>query len=118
MDKLFTLIRLGIKYLYRYRKRYVFLLIAMVFGFSLVTFITSVKDGMYENVYYAAQSHYAGDIVAAGYSYYSWRNQRYLNEDEISLILDAVKVTDINPKYTIKRTIRGNNAILFLMVQG
>jgi hypothetical protein len=67
MEKSLAIFKLGIKYLYRYRRRYYFLLAALIFGFMIVTFITSQKDGMYDSVYYSAQSHYAGDIVAMGY---------------------------------------------------
>ncbi|MCL2602501.1 MAG: hypothetical protein FWD91_06775, partial [Treponema sp.] len=64
MEKFFVLVKLGFKYLYRYRRRYSFLMAALVFCFAIVTFITSMKDGMYDNLYHTAQSHYAGDIVA------------------------------------------------------
>ena len=102
MEKLSALFKLGIKYLYRYRKRYGFLLAALVFCFAIVTFITSVKDGMYDNVYYTAQSHYAGDIVAMGC--YADTYRRHMGINEISSILEAAGISGVNPRNTVKRT--------------
>ena len=98
-EKILMLFRLGIKYLYRYRRRYGFLLIALVFCFAVVTFITSTKDGMYDNVYITAQSHYAGDIIAVGYGIY-----KQFHTKEISTILEAVRQAGINPVNTVFRT--------------
>ena len=102
MEKSFALFRLGLKYLSRYRRRYGFLLAALVFCFAIVTLISSAKDGMYDSVYYSAQSHYAGDIVAVGY--YSDSSRRYLGEAEVSAILDAARSAGINPRHTLLRT--------------
>jgi ABC-type lipoprotein release transport system permease subunit len=111
MEKLFALFKLGLKYLYRYRRRYGFLVTALIFGFAIVTFITSIKDGMYENVYYTAQSHYAGDIVAIGYDINTARDYtHHLGQDEISTILNAA--AGINPQYTVLRTIYGAGGIV------
>ena len=103
MEKSFALFKLGIKYLYRCRRRYVFLLAALVFCFAVVTVISSVKDGMYDAVYYSAQSHYAGDIVALGYS--SESGVRFLGETEAAAILDASRISGINPRHTVIRTL-------------
>jgi len=111
MEKITALLKLGIKYLYRYRKRYGFLLAALVFGFAVVTFITSAKDGMYDSVYYSAQSHYAGDIVAAGYD--NQTSIGHLGQDEISTILDAVRESEIAPKYTVLRTLFGERGVVY-----
>jgi len=102
MGKFFALLKLGIKYLYRYRRRYSFLLAALVFCFAIVTLITSLKDGMYDSVYYTAQSHYAGDILTLGF--YSDTTRKYLGQKEISAILDAAEASGINPTKTVKRT--------------
>jgi len=112
MEKLSAFFKLGFKYLYRYRRRYGFLVAALVFCFAIVTFITSSKDRMYDNVYYSAQSHYAGDIVAIGYNE-QIQNTHHLGEDEISVILDAVNMSGINPKYTVLRTLFGNTGIVY-----
>jgi len=113
MEKFFAVFKLGLKYLYRYRRRYGFLMAALIFGFAVVTFITSLKDGMYENVYYSAQSHYAGDVVAVGYDNNVTVNYVHrLGQNEISTILDAVDQVKINPKYTILRTYNGSDGII------
>ena len=111
MEKIFALFKLGIKYLYRSRRRYGFLLAALVFCFAIVTLISSVKDGMYDNVYYSAQSHYAGDIVAIGYN--PENSRRHMGGVEVSAILDAVKETGINPRYTVKRTFGFTNVVYY-----
>jgi len=105
MEKFFAVFKLGLKYLYRYRRRYGFLMVALIFGFAVVTFITSLKDGMYDNVYYTAQSHYAGDIVAIGYDTNTSMNYIYhMGQKEISAILNAADQTGINPQHTVLRT--------------
>jgi len=106
MEKFLAVFKLGLKYLYRYRRRYGFLMAALVFCYAIITVITSVKDGMYDSVYYAAQSHYAGDVIAVGYD----GSYHHLGQDEISAILNAAAgggATDqsgINPRYTVLRT--------------
>jgi len=113
MEKFFAVFKLGLKYLYRYRRRYVFLMAALIFGFAVVTFITSLKDGMYDNVYYSAQSHYAGDIVAIGYDTNTSRDYaHHLGQNEISAILNAADQAGINPQYRILRTVYGNDGII------
>jgi len=112
MEKITALSKLGIKYLYRYKKRYGFLLAALVFGFAVVTYITSSRDGMYDNVYYSAQSHYAGDIVAVGYNH-NYRGINHLNQEEITAILNAAYETRLNPKHTMFRTIYMDRGIVY-----
>ena len=111
MEKITALFKLGIKYLYRYRRRYGFLLAALVFGFMVVTFITSTKDGMYDSVYYSAQSHYAGDIVAVGYD-----NQTgigHLGQNRISAVLEAADESGIAHKYTVLRTLFAESGTVY-----
>jgi len=113
MEKFLAVLKLGLKYLYRYRRRYDFLMVALIFCFAVVTFITSLKDGMYDNVYYAAQSHYAGDIVAVGYDNNVYNNYvNRLGQNEISAIQNAADQAGINPKYTILRTYNGADGII------
>jgi len=113
MEKFFAIFKLGLKYLYRYRRRYGFLMAALIFGFAVVTFITSLKDGMYNNVYYAAQSHYAGDIVAIGHDTETYSEFTYrLGQKEITAILNAADQAGINPKYTILRTFYGTSSFI------
>jgi len=105
MEKFFAVFKLGLKYLYRYKRRYGFLAAALIFGFAVVTFITSLKDGMYDSVYYTTQSHYAGDIIAIGYDAKSSVSYSHLGQKEISVILNAADQAKINPKYTVLRTL-------------
>ena len=111
MKKLYALFKLGVKYLYRYRRRYGFLLAAIVFGFTVVTYITSLRDGMYDNVYYSAQSHYAGDIIAVGYD--AEARMQHLGQEEISVILNAAADSGINAKYTVMRTLFGDSGVVY-----
>ena len=111
MEKHFALLKLGTKYLYRYRRRYGFLLTALVFGFAVVTFFTTTKDGMYNSVYYSAQAHYAGDIVAIAHHSYS-RQTHQMGQNEIAAILNAAYAAGINPRHTVKRTLFGSNGVI------
>jgi len=113
MEVILTIFKLGFKYLHRYRRRYGFLLAVLIFGFTLVTFITSTKDGMYNNAYYSAQSNYAGDIVAVGYNYdYGFDYSHHLGQIEISSILDAIELSGIEPQYTVLRTFFGSDSFI------
>ncbi|MCL2721988.1 MAG: ABC transporter permease [Treponema sp.] len=112
MEKIIVLFKLGLKYLYRYRRRYSFLFAALVFCFAIVTFITSTKDSMSENVYYSAQAHYAGDIIALGYnSEFDFTN--HFTANEISIVLNAAADSKINPKHTVFRTIFYDHGVVF-----
>ncbi|MCL1959548.1 MAG: FtsX-like permease family protein [Spirochaetes bacterium] len=98
MDKFLALSHVAVKYFFRYRRRYVFLFAALVFGFTIVTIFTSIKDGMYNNLYYSAQSHYAGDIIAVSYP-------GNIGEHEVTEIKKAVISSGIKPSQTVLRTI-------------
>jgi len=114
MEKFFAVFKLGLKYLYRYRRRYGFLVAALIFGFAVVTFITSIKDSMYDNVYYSAQSHYAGDIVAMGYDTNTSKSYTYhMGQNEISAIINAADRAGINPKYSVLRTIYNSDPSVY-----
>ncbi|MCL2764287.1 MAG: ABC transporter permease [Treponema sp.] len=112
MEKILMLFKLGVKYLHRYRRRYAFLFAALVFCFAIVTFITASKDRMYNNVYYSAQSHYAGDVIAVGYNP-EIRNTHHIGGDDVSVILDAVRISGINPRHTVIRTLFGNTGLVY-----
>ena len=113
MERFFAVCKLGIRYLFRYRRRYYFLLAALVFGFAIVTFITSEKDGMYDNVYHSAQSHYAGDIIAMGYDTdTSWSYSHRLGQGEIAAVLEAADAAGISARHTVLRTHYGSNAVV------
>ena len=101
---------LALKYLLRYRRRYLFLFFALSFGFGIVTFITSVRDGMDFNLHGSAQSHYAGDIVATGYEK---GLSHHLGTGEIAGILEAVKAAGLRPARQVLRTHWGNKGTLY-----
>jgi len=119
MEKFLAVFRLGLKYLYRYRRRYIFFMAALVFCYAIVTVITSIKDGMYDSIYYNAQTHYAGDIVAVGYDDDTPADYLRLGQDEISAILNAAAGgadaggAGINPQHTILRTSIGAKGIVY-----
>ena len=112
MEKLAALSKLGVKYLNRYKRRYGFLLAALVFGFAVVTFITSTRDGMYDSVYYSAQSHYAGDVVAVGYDY-RIGGVGHLGQNEISAILNSASESGMAPSHIVYRTLSGDRSVVY-----
>jgi ABC-type lipoprotein release transport system permease subunit len=110
--KFFTLIALSLKYLFRYRRRYFFLFLALSLGFSIVTLLTAAKDGMDANVYRSAQDHYAGDIVAVGH------DSRYRVNNRITLevkaeIYRALVLAGLGDAHTVERTIFGSEGLLY-----
>jgi ABC-type lipoprotein release transport system permease subunit len=110
--KLPTLLLLAAKYLLRYRRRYLFLFLALSFGFGIVTLITAVRDGMYENVYQAAQGHYAGDIIAAGYDPGALLPY-HLSLEAMGAVEEAAAAAGIRPARTVKRTLFGNRGMVY-----
>jgi putative ABC transport system permease protein len=108
----FTLVFLALKYLARYRRRYLFLFAALTFGFSIVTLITSIKDGMYENVYNSAQDHYAGDIISVGYDADTVLTG-HLDTASVDTILSAIEETEMNPSHIVKRTLFMERGVLY-----
>ncbi|MDR1095674.1 MAG: FtsX-like permease family protein [Spirochaetaceae bacterium] len=102
--KLASVFPLALKYLARYRRRYLFLATALSIGFGIVTVIVTQKDGMVENVYHSAQSHYAGDIVLEGADQDSGR-KGHMDFGTVSAIVKAVDDSGIRYTGIVKRTI-------------
>lgn len=48
-------------------RRFLFLIGAVSFGFALITVMTSLSRGMYDNVRRAAEEHYGGQLFALGF---------------------------------------------------
>lgn len=46
---------LALKYLAGHYRRYIFLIMAVSFGFAIITTMTALSEGMYRNVYRAAR---------------------------------------------------------------
>ena len=82
--------KLSLKYLWRYKRRYLFLFIALGFGFGVLTVISSLKDGMKENLYLSAQSHYAGDVIAMGLDP-DIKIENYMTRTELDTILASAR---------------------------
>ncbi|MDR2072000.1 MAG: ABC transporter permease [Spirochaetaceae bacterium] len=101
--KLPAFFKLSLKYLWRYRRRYLFLFLALGFGFGVVTVISSLKDGMKENLYLSARSHYAGNIVALGYDP-GLGIKHHLNGGEIEAIFASAEAADIDTAGAAVRT--------------
>ncbi|GHV75989.1 hypothetical protein AGMMS49942_08100 [Spirochaetia bacterium] len=110
--KFIVMLRLALKYLFRYHRRYLFLFLALTFSFGIVTLITSVKDGMYENVYNSAQSHYAGDIITLGIDN-DVSQTEHMQKDDMVKILKAIINTNINPERTVMRTLSGTGILYY-----
>lgn len=110
--KYIKMLQLAVKYLVRYRRRYLFLFIAMGFGFSLITFITSVKDGMTENVYLTAQSHYAGDLIITAYDTEIGKENRIKGED-LGAITQAIHNADIDVERIVYRSLYKMNGMIY-----
>ncbi|MDR0447769.1 MAG: FtsX-like permease family protein [Treponema sp.] len=107
--KLPFFIKLSLKYLWRYKRRYLFLFLALGFGFGVITVISSLKDGMKENLYLSAQSHYAGDITAVGFEAGQALDE-HLTRTEQEAILAAAETAGLDPaSIAIRTTIHAKN---------
>ncbi|MDR1230008.1 MAG: FtsX-like permease family protein [Spirochaetaceae bacterium] len=102
--KFASIFPLALKYLLRYRRRYLFLATALSIGFGIVTVIITQKDGMIENVYNSAQSHYAGDIVLEGRDMDSGR-KNHMDFGTVSAIVKAIDDSGIRYTGIVKRTL-------------
>jgi ABC-type antimicrobial peptide transport system permease subunit len=109
---IFKIILLSCKYLYRYRRRYLFLFFALSFGFGIVTAITAIKASMADNVYNAAQSHYAGDVIVLG-----WETEteiRYhLDKKLAGTVFETINESGIEAKHVVRRNLYGNGIVFF-----
>jgi len=110
-EKIIALLKLALKYLNRYKRRYGFLFAALIFGFAVVTFITSTKDGMYNNVYYSAQSHYAGDLVAVGYDAETFI--QHMEENEISIVINSADSVNLKPEHIVLRSLFSEDGVVY-----
>lgn len=104
------LISLSIRYFHLHFKRYIFLLVALSFGFGVITVLTSLKAGMEENVYRSAQSHYAGDIIVQGENKGSKAKFRIIDPEAI---VSLIEQSDVKIKEIVTRTILGDGTIYF-----
>ena len=105
------IIRLSIlsyRYFKLHYKKYLFLLIALSFGFGVITTLTSIRAGMEENLYVTSQSHYAGDIVILG------DGKKYIKRIKDPFAIDdLINAADINAESVIHRTQLGRSTLYF-----
>ncbi|MDR2509972.1 MAG: hypothetical protein LBC77_04930 [Spirochaetaceae bacterium] len=109
LKELFTL---SCKYLFRYRRRYLFLFSALCFGFAIITMIISFKAGISENLYTAAQSHYTGDIIFTGYDSETSVYRR-LDAARQEAIYESVAESGAGVKSIVKRTLLNDEGMIF-----
>ena len=101
---------LALKYLSGHYKRYIFLVMAVSFGFAIITTMTSLSEGMYRNVYRVAQQHYGGQLFVLGF-HKQYGNMGLIQDDGI--ILRSIEALDKKPDRTVKRTLYFADGILF-----
>jgi putative ABC transport system permease protein len=99
--RVLRIITLAFKYFNLHKKRYLFLMVALSFGIGVITTLTSIKEGMEQNLYYAAQSHYAGDIVILGDDKRIKEKHRIPDSQKI---IDLIEKIDLPIVKIIKRT--------------
>ncbi|MBN1523574.1 MAG: FtsX-like permease family protein [Spirochaetales bacterium] len=103
-------ILLSIKYLAGHFRRYIFLLVVLCFSFAVITATTTIVEGMTENVFLAAENHYAGHVFVLGYE----KDKRsVLRITDSDTILNVVKNAGFKPAKTVLRTLSYNDASLY-----
>ena len=98
------------RYLLRYSRRYVFLLLALGFGFGVITVMTSLREGMSRNVAQAAQNHYSGHLFVLGFDKQA-DTMGVVDDDR--LIMESVEASGIRPDRIVRRTVSHLKGILF-----
>jgi ABC-type lipoprotein release transport system permease subunit len=110
---LYQTIVLSCKYLFRYRRRYLFLFFALAFGLGIVSAISAIKASMTENVYESAQSHYAGDVVFQGWDKNAIGAHYHLDLKSVSNIMDVINESGIKIKQIVKRDMAMHRLVFF-----
>jgi ABC-type lipoprotein release transport system permease subunit len=111
--KFTTLFLLALKYFFRYRRRYVFLFLAVAFGFTVITSITSLKAGMAKMLYLTAQAHYSGDLIVLGLEDKAEKRNYHLDDSAINEIYKAVENANLKPDRIVVRTNIMQDAVLY-----
>jgi len=107
--KLLTLSLMAFQYFRRYFRRYLFLFVALSFGFGIITAITSLQAGMEQSVYLSAQSHYAGDMAVVGKSKNGILS---FHIRDARVIQSLIKKSGIKTDRIIQRTQFGNTGVI------
>ena len=106
--RIIRLATLSYKYFNLHLKKYLFLLVALSFGFGVITTLTAIRAGMEENLYLTSQSHYAGDLVILG------DGRKYIKRiQDPSLIDGLLNSSDIDIESIIHRTQLGRSTLFF-----
>lgn len=61
------IIKLGLRYLWRYRRLYIFLFLTLSVCFAVITTVSAEYSALLENVHSAARIHYGGDLFILGF---------------------------------------------------
>jgi len=103
-------ITLALKYFLGHYRRYTFLILAISFGFAIITVMTSLSEGMYNNVHKAAQQHYGGQLIVLGF-HKQYGNLGLIKDDEA--VKKAVDALEIKPDRSVKRTLYFADGFLY-----
>jgi ABC-type lipoprotein release transport system permease subunit len=103
-----SLATMASRYFIRYFRRYLFLFIALSFGYGIITSITGLQAGMEESVYKAAQSHYSGDMALVGRT----KTRLEFEIPDVDSVLGIIESSGIESKQIVVRTQVGNDGIV------
>ncbi|QEN06982.1 ABC transporter permease [Oceanispirochaeta crateris] len=106
--KLISLATMASRYFIRYFRRYLFLFIALSFGYGIITSITGLQAGMEESVYKAAQSHYAGDMALVGRT----KSRMEFEIPNVDSVLGIIDKSGIEAEHIVVRTQVGKDGIV------
>lgn len=101
---------MAFRYLSGHYRRFIFLIIAVGFGFAIITTMTALYEGMYRNVYRAARQHYGGQLFVLGF-HKQYGNMELIRDDKT--ILQAIETLNKKPIRMVKRTLFFADGILY-----
>ena len=107
--QLFQIFKLALKYLIGHFRRYIFMFIALSFGFAVITVMTSLKEGMVRNIYRSSENHYAGHLFVFGME----KPSGYLLVNDDNKIMSAIKDAGLFPLREVRRTNYFREGLLF-----
>lgn len=108
--KLLLYIRLALRYLTGYLRRYRFLFLVIAFGFAVISLITGLKAGMDQGIYKTARSHYGGDLIVTGNDKSSRLSFR-LTEPET--VLKAAEQAGLSYNKVVYRSVFGAKGLVY-----
>lgn len=99
--RFFHAIALSARYLFGHFRKYLFLFIALSFGFAFITVITSLSAGMRDAVFQAAQLHYGGDLFVLGFDR---SPEIMIHVKDGKAVDEAIAISQLNPQAVLYRT--------------